>query len=215
MPDAKTVLLVEDEEFLIILQTDWLERLGFNVIAVSSGEKAIEVAQTAPVIDLVLMDINLGHGMSGLEAASTILKDRDIPVVFLSSHMGEEIMEETKKIFASWSSSKYLDAHHGKKNVTCSACHEGKVPEQGDSVENARCLACHGDEEKLAKKTEPKDFPDRNPHKSHLGTVNCTVCHGAHKASKIYCLDCHKNFNMKIPFGEGPQAKPAAGGKVQ
>ncbi|HOD74681.1 MAG TPA: hypothetical protein PKJ17_01550, partial [Syntrophorhabdaceae bacterium] len=26
------------------------------------------------------------------------LKDRDIPVVFLSSHMGEEIMEETKKI---------------------------------------------------------------------------------------------------------------------
>lgn len=98
MPDAKTVLLVEDEEFLIILQTDWLERLGFNVIAVSSGEKAIEVAQTTPGIDLVLMDINLGHGMSGLEAASTILKDRDIPVVFLSSHMGEEIMEETQRI---------------------------------------------------------------------------------------------------------------------
>ncbi|HOD76591.1 MAG TPA: carboxyl transferase domain-containing protein, partial [Syntrophorhabdaceae bacterium] len=59
-----------------------------------------------------------------------------------------------------------------------------------------------GDPEKLAAKTEPKDFPDRNPHKSHLGTINCTVCHKAHAASKTYCLECHKNFNMKIPFGE-------------
>jgi len=98
MPDTKTVLLVEDEKLLVILQTEWLERLGFNVIAVSSGERAIEVTQTTPVIDLIVMDINLGYGMSGLEAASAILKDRDIPVVFLSSHMGEEIMEETKKI---------------------------------------------------------------------------------------------------------------------
>lgn len=124
-------------------------------------------------------------------------------------------MEETKKVFASWSSSQYLDTYHGKKNVTCSGCHGGKIPEEGDSVENDRCLACHGDMEKLEKKTEPKDFPDRNPHKSHLGTVNCTVCHNAHKASKVYCLECHKKFDMKIPFGEGPQAKTAAGGKAK
>ncbi len=113
----------------------------------------------------------------------------------------KENMDQTKKVFASWASSKYLDAHHGKKNVTCAGCHE-KLPESGDSVENDRCLTCHGDMEQLARKTEPKDFPDRNPHKSHLGTINCTVCHKAHAASKTYCLECHKNFNMKIPFGE-------------
>lgn len=98
MPDTKTILLVEDEDLLVILQTDWLERLGFNVIAVSSGEKAIEVTQTTLGIDLILMDINLGPGMDGTEAASTILKDHDIPVVFLSSHEGEEIVERTKEI---------------------------------------------------------------------------------------------------------------------
>jgi len=98
MRDTKTILLVEDEDLLVILHTDWLERLGFNVIAVSSGERAIEVTQTTCGIDLILMDINLGHGMDGLGAASTILKDHDIPVVFLSSHMGEETMEETEKI---------------------------------------------------------------------------------------------------------------------
>ncbi len=98
MPDKKTILLVEDEDLLVILQTDRLERLGFNVIAVSSGERAIEVTQTTPGIDLILMDINLRSGMDGLEAASTILKDHDIPVVFLSSHEGEEIVKRTKEI---------------------------------------------------------------------------------------------------------------------
>jgi hypothetical protein len=108
-------------------------------------------------------------------------------------------MDQTKKVFSSWASSKYLDAHHGKKNVTCAGCHE-KLPETGDSVENDRCLTCHGDMEKLAKKTEPKDFPDRNPHK-------------AHAASKTYCLECHKNFNMKIPFGENSAGTKAAADK--
>ncbi len=129
--------------------------------------------------------------------------------------LSKENMEQIKKVFDSWTASKNLDAHHGKKNVTCSGCHE-KLPEQGDSVENDRCLACHGDSEKLAKKTEPKDFPDRNPHKSHLGTINCTVCHKAHTASKTYCLDCHTKFDMKIPFGEGStDAKAAPGGTVK
>lgn len=123
-----------------------------------------------------------------------------------------EGMDQIRQIFASWASSKYLDAHHGKKNVTCSACHERKLPESGDTVASDRCLVCHGDIEKLAKKTEPKDFPDRNPHKSHLGTIDCVVCHKAHQSSKAYCLDCHKNFNMKIRFGEGGAgAKNASG----
>ncbi|MDD3844949.1 MAG: cytochrome c3 family protein [Syntrophorhabdaceae bacterium] len=124
--------------------------------------------------------------------------------------LSRENMDEMKKVFASWTASKYLDAHHGKKNVTCSGCHE-KLPEPGDSVENDRCLGCHGDMEKLAGKTEPGDFPDRNPHKSHLGTINCTVCHKAHAASKTYCLECHKNFQMKIPFGETSTGAKAGG----
>jgi hypothetical protein len=56
--------------------------------------------------------------------------------------------------------------------------------------------------EELAKKTEPKDFPDRNPHKSHLGEIACTVCHRAHAESKVYCLGCHQKFEMKITGGE-------------
>jgi CheY-like chemotaxis protein len=60
-----------------------LTKHGFSVITASNGEKAIEVVNTTPNIDLILMDINLGKGrMEGTEAAEIILKEREI---YLSS----------------------------------------------------------------------------------------------------------------------------------
>ena len=103
-----------------------------------------------------------------------------------------------KEIFASWGGSKFMDNLHAKGSIGCAGCHGKDLPKADDTVDNNRCLTCHGPMEKLAKKTEPKDFKDRNPHKSHLGDIACTVCHKAHAASKAYCLDCHKKFNMKI-----------------
>ena len=106
-------------------------------------------------------------------------------------------MEAMKKIFASWKGSGYTDSLHGKANIVCAGCHGSALAKEGDTVENSRCLACHGPMEQLAARSAPKDFPDRNPHKSHLGEINCTVCHKGHAESKTYCLDCHRLFKMK------------------
>jgi len=103
-----------------------------------------------------------------------------------------------KKIFASWASSQFTDNLHAKGGVTCAGCHGKDLPKSDETVENTRCLECHGPADKLAKKTEPRDFPDRNPHKSHLRDINCTVCHKEHSESKVYCLECHKKFQMNI-----------------
>ncbi|MGO9136285.1 MAG: cytochrome c3 family protein [Syntrophales bacterium] len=93
---------------------------------------------------------------------------------------------------------------HSEKGIKCADCHGKAIPtlDSDSTVENQQCLICHGPMEKLAKKSEPKDFPDDNPHKSHLGDIACTVCHHEHSASRVYCLDCHPNFKMKIPGGE-------------
>ncbi|NVO02477.1 MAG: PAS domain S-box protein, partial [Bacteroidetes bacterium] len=48
--------------------------------------------------DLILMDINLGPGIDGTVAAQEILKTKDIPILFLSSHTEKEIVELTEKI---------------------------------------------------------------------------------------------------------------------
>ncbi len=103
-----------------------------------------------------------------------------------------------KEIFASARDSDYLDARHFAKDITCAACH-GKDIRGESAVENTQCLGCHGPLEKLIDKTAPQDFPDRNPHKSHLGEINCTVCHAGHAQSKVYCLECHPKFAMKLP----------------
>ncbi len=102
-----------------------------------------------------------------------------------------------KEAFTSWSNSKYLDSLHAKANVGCLACHGKTLPETGDTVDNDRCLECHGSLDSLVARSAPKDFPDRNPHKSHLGSIACTVCHHAHAASTVYCLGCHPKFAIK------------------
>lgn len=94
----KKLLLVEDEALIALSERRQLEKYGYAVAAAASGERAIEELERDPEIDLVLMDINLGAGIDGTEAAALILKDRDIPIVFLSSHTEPEIVEKTEKI---------------------------------------------------------------------------------------------------------------------
>jgi len=94
----RTILLVEDEIILAMTEKMQLENFGYAVKTVNTGEKAVEVVNNDPEIDLVLMDINLGNGIDGTEAAGIILKDHDIPIVFVSSHSEREVVEKTEKI---------------------------------------------------------------------------------------------------------------------
>jgi CheY-like chemotaxis protein len=98
--EKKTVLLVEDDVLIAMGGQITLEKAGYQVILAGSGEDAVKVVETTPGIDLILMDIDLGQGIDGTEAAAIILRDRDLPVVFLSSHAEPEIVEKTEKIIS-------------------------------------------------------------------------------------------------------------------
>ncbi len=94
----KTILLVEDEAIQALTGKMALEKYGYTVVCANSGEKAVEAVRTEPGIQLILMDIDLGKGMDGTEAAALILQDHDLPIVFLSSHTEQEIVDKTEKI---------------------------------------------------------------------------------------------------------------------
>lgn len=96
--ESKTILLVEDEVIIALSQSLNLKKYGYTVIIASSGEKAIDTIDNRPDIDLILMDIDLGTGLDGTETAAIILKKRNLPVVFLSSHTEPIIVEKTEKI---------------------------------------------------------------------------------------------------------------------
>jgi len=97
MPVNK-LLLVEDEAIIAMGQESLLSRFGYQVTIAHSGERALEIFRDDSSIELVLMDIDLGTGIDGTEAASRMLAERDIPVVFLSSHTEPAIVEKTERI---------------------------------------------------------------------------------------------------------------------
>jgi len=94
----KTILLVEDQALIAMAEKRGLEKCGYDVIITDSGKKAVDIAAGRATLDLILMDINLGEGIDGTEAAATILRNKDIPIVFLSSHKENEIVERTENI---------------------------------------------------------------------------------------------------------------------
>ncbi|MCB1321755.1 MAG: response regulator, partial [Leptospiraceae bacterium] len=96
---VKEILLVEDEAIVAKVQIKQLQNYGYNVIHLLTGEAAVELlADGNTPVQLVLMDIDLGAGMDGTQAAQIILKKRDIPIVFLSSHTEPDVVEKTEKI---------------------------------------------------------------------------------------------------------------------
>lgn len=139
----------------------------------------------------------------GLEctACHTYVPGKSFGLIGQSTSWGapkDEDMAAIKEKFASWQKSSHTDHLHAQAMVDCSGCHGKETPLLDATVENARCLVCHGPQEKLAARSALKEFPKRNPHNSHMGEMSCTVCHQAHFDSKVYCLDCH-DFKMKIP----------------
>lgn len=95
---SKRLLLVEDDAIVGLATQRMLGATGFIVDVANSGERAVELALGEPGYDLVLMDINLGRGIDGTEAAERIIRERDVPILFLSSHTEPEVVERTERI---------------------------------------------------------------------------------------------------------------------
>ncbi|MBN2770621.1 MAG: PAS domain S-box protein, partial [Spirochaetes bacterium] len=95
----KELLLVEDEALIAIQQKKSLESHGYRVHHVYNANEAVKVAlDPKSGFDLILMDIDLGSGMDGTEAAQLILKHKEIPLIFVSSHTEPELVQKTSRI---------------------------------------------------------------------------------------------------------------------
>ncbi|MEZ4598164.1 MAG: diguanylate cyclase [Syntrophotaleaceae bacterium] len=91
------LLLVEDEAFIALEIRSRLQDMGYDVCDIcAQGRDAIQkVEELNP--DLVLMDIGLPGGMSGIQAAIRVREDFDIPVIYLTAHVDEEILEQARR----------------------------------------------------------------------------------------------------------------------
>src|SRR5439155_3477031 len=73
-----------------------LRKFGYKVVGQgTTGEEAVaQAGEKRP--DLILMDIRLGGGMDGIDAARTIRQELDVPVVYLTAHSDAPTVERAK-----------------------------------------------------------------------------------------------------------------------
>jgi fumarate reductase flavoprotein subunit len=74
---------------------------------------------------------------------------------------------------------------HKAAGIGCADCHGTGKP--GD-VSMDVCMDCHGTYDDLAAATAGLDM---NPHKSHFGYPECTLCHVGHGPNQDLCATCH------------------------
>jgi CheY-like chemotaxis protein len=83
---ASRVLIIEDEPIIAMDLENLLVELGHDVVAkAATRDEAVAMAR-AKRPGLVLADINLGEGGSGIDAVAEILTSFDIPVIFVTAY---------------------------------------------------------------------------------------------------------------------------------
>ncbi len=96
-PGPQQLLVVEDDAVLLELTRRILVKAGFSVIAVGSGEEARAAWESAQEGILGLVTDVVMPGMSGLDLASRLLKERpELPVVFVSGFLKDDLKRDAR-----------------------------------------------------------------------------------------------------------------------
>jgi CheY-like chemotaxis protein len=83
---ASKVLIIEDEPIIALDLENLVTELGHRVVAIAATKDDAVAKAKSERPGLVLADINLGEGGSGIDAVSEILASFDIPVIFITAY---------------------------------------------------------------------------------------------------------------------------------
>jgi CheY-like chemotaxis protein/DNA-directed RNA polymerase specialized sigma24 family protein len=83
---AGRVLIIEDEPVIAMHLQDIVEDMGHTVVGLATTHAEATELNQSEQPDLVLADIRLADGSSGVDAVKDILADRSIPVVFITAY---------------------------------------------------------------------------------------------------------------------------------
>lgn len=84
------ILVVEDEAIVAKDVSNRLRQMGYSVSeTASTGEDAIERTKTTRP-DLVLMDIHLKGNLDGIDTATQIRRQHDVPIIYLTAYADDD-----------------------------------------------------------------------------------------------------------------------------
>jgi signal transduction histidine kinase/CheY-like chemotaxis protein len=94
---SANILVVEDEAEVARVTMEVLRDIGYQAVEARDGHAALELIEQDPTIDLVLSDVVMPGGISGLELARRLRKLRPgLPVVLATGYtqLGARVMDE-------------------------------------------------------------------------------------------------------------------------
>jgi two-component system cell cycle sensor histidine kinase/response regulator CckA len=104
-PGTKTILVVEDEGVLREMERTILESCGYSVLEADSGRKAFDLWEAqGRKIDLLLADIMLPCGITGVELAKCLLEGQpQLKIIFTTGRiipeLEHDVMARMKALF--------------------------------------------------------------------------------------------------------------------
>jgi len=136
----------------------------------------------------------------GAAATAVLLQASEKPGFCASCHV-------IKPYYESWQVGDLLAAKHGEAKTNCLDCHQQSITEKihegvayvtgsyekplkERDFSSEQCLQCHSKD--WDKTVAATSFEMSNPHDSHLGEIECHLCHKMHRESEVYCAQCHE-----------------------
>jgi len=113
-PTGKEILVVEDDNFSRDIVRLLLKDL-YKIKFAENGEMAVQLVENK-IYDCILMDINLGLGMSGLEATEKIRQIKgyeDVPIIAVTAYA----MQGDKEKFLSNGFTHYISKPYSKETI--------------------------------------------------------------------------------------------------
>ena len=83
---ATDVMIIEDETFIAMDLEGLVESLGHRVLGVARTHSAAVALAKQKRPGLILADIQLADGSSGLDAVNELLKSFEVPVIFITAY---------------------------------------------------------------------------------------------------------------------------------
>ena len=86
--NGETVLVIEDDQDVLETTVTMLEDLGYTVLSAEDGVGAIDILEGASLVDVVVSDVVLPGGQSGVEIASRVRgRWPNVKVLLISGHV--------------------------------------------------------------------------------------------------------------------------------
>ena len=98
MPAEKVnILIVEDESIVALDLASGLEHDGYNIVGIADNAEEAQQLFNDNEVDIILMDVNIIGDKDGIDTAIEILKQKAVPIIYLTAFTDAATIERIKK----------------------------------------------------------------------------------------------------------------------